>query len=125
MSMSAAGTPAIRMTGVVKTFGAVVANRDASLEVAAGEIHALVGENGAGKSTLMRLLAGMYAPDAGTVVVNGNDVTGWKTPDAIAAARADPALRSGSGPETKRARSARAQGAGRAHRRRARCSRCR
>lgn len=85
MSMSAAGTPAIRMTGVVKTFGAVVANRDASLDVAAGEIHALVGENGAGKSTLMRLLAGMYAPDAGTVVVNGNDVTGWKTPDAIAA----------------------------------------
>ncbi len=85
MSMSATGTPAIRMTGVVKTFGAVVANRDASLDVAAGEIHALVGENGAGKSTLMRLLAGMYAPDAGTVVVNGNDVTGWKTPDAIAA----------------------------------------
>ena len=85
MSMGAAGTPAIRMTGVVKTFGAVVANRDASLDVAAGEIHALVGENGAGKSTLLRLLAGMYAPDAGTVVVNGNDVTGWKTPDAIAA----------------------------------------
>jgi simple sugar transport system ATP-binding protein len=85
MSMSAPDTPAIRMTGIVKTFGAVVATRDASLDVAAGEIHALVGENGAGKSTLMRLLAGMYGPDAGTVVVNGNNVTGWKTPDAIAA----------------------------------------
>jgi simple sugar transport system ATP-binding protein len=84
-SMSASDTPAIRMTGVVKTFGAVVANRDAFLDVAPGEIHALVGENGAGKSTLMRVLAGMYAPDAGTVLVNGKDVTGWKTPDAIAA----------------------------------------
>ncbi len=84
-SRSTADTPAIRMTGVVKTFGAVVANRDAFLDVAPGEIHALVGENGAGKSTLMRVLAGMYAPDAGTVLVNGKDVTGWKTQDAIAA----------------------------------------
>ena len=41
------------------------ANRGATLEVARGEIHALVGENGAGKSTLMRMLAGMYAPDGG------------------------------------------------------------
>ncbi|GAB1342667.1 ABC transporter ATP-binding protein [Gemmatimonas sp.] len=77
--------PAIRMAGVVKTFGAVVANRDASLEVQRGEIHALVGENGAGKSTLMRVLAGLYAPDGGTVAVNGRDVTGWKTTEAIAA----------------------------------------
>ena len=84
-SRSTADTPAIRMTGVVKTFGAVVANRDAFLDVAPGESHALVGENGAGKSTLMRVLAGMYAPDAGTVLVNGKDVTGWKTQDAIAA----------------------------------------
>ena len=85
MTMHASETPAIRMTGVVKTFGAVVANRDAFLDVATGEIHALVGENGAGKSTLMRVLAGMYAPDAGSVLVNGTDVTGWKTQDAIAA----------------------------------------
>jgi len=76
---------AIRISGVVKTFGAVVANRDASLEVQQGEIHALVGENGAGKSTLMRVLAGLYAPDGGTVEVNGRDVTGWKTTEAIAA----------------------------------------
>jgi simple sugar transport system ATP-binding protein len=84
-AMGASDTAAIRMMGVVKTFGAVVANRDACLDVARGEIHALVGENGAGKSTLMRVLAGMYAPDAGTVLVNGTDVTGWKTQDAIAA----------------------------------------
>lgn len=83
--MTAPDGPAIRISGVVKTFGAVVANRDASLEVSRGEIHALVGENGAGKSTLMRVLAGLYAPDGGTVEVNGRDVTGWKTTEAIAA----------------------------------------
>ncbi|MHB1265242.1 MAG: ABC transporter ATP-binding protein [Gemmatimonadaceae bacterium] len=78
-------TAAIRMTGVDKAFGAVQANRGASLEVWAGEIHALVGENGAGKSTLMRVLAGMYEPNAGTIEVNGRDVTGWSTAEAIAA----------------------------------------
>lgn len=82
---TSAGAPAIRLAGVVKTFGAVVANRDAALEVQRGEIHALVGENGAGKSTLMRVLAGLYAPDGGTVEVNGRNVTGWKTTEAIAA----------------------------------------
>ncbi len=76
---------AVRMHDVAKSFGAVVANRDASLDVAKGEIHALVGENGAGKSTLMRVLSGLYAPDSGTVEVNGRTVTGWKTTDAIAA----------------------------------------
>ncbi|MEO8575221.1 MAG: ABC transporter ATP-binding protein [Gemmatimonadales bacterium] len=76
---------AIRMTGIEKTFGAVRANRGASLEVRAGEIHALVGENGAGKSTLMKILGGLQAPDAGTMEVNGKDVTGWSTRDAIAA----------------------------------------
>src|SRR5690349_11735103 len=76
---------AIRMSGIVKSFGPVLANRGASLEVARGEIHALVGENGAGKSTLMRVLSGLYAPDAGTMEVEGRDVTGWSTADAIAA----------------------------------------
>ncbi|MBL0169480.1 MAG: ABC transporter ATP-binding protein [Gemmatimonadaceae bacterium] len=76
---------AVHMDGVAKLFGPVVANRQASLDVATGEIHALVGENGAGKSTLMRVLAGMFAPDAGVVRVNGRDVTGWSTHEAIAA----------------------------------------
>ena len=79
------GALAVRLQQVVKTFDGVVANRDASLDVAAGEIHALVGENGAGKSTLMRVLAGLYAPDGGEVEVHGRRVTGWSTPDAIAA----------------------------------------
>ena len=76
---------AVRMTGIVKRFGPVVANADASLVVTPGEIHAVVGENGAGKSTLLRVLSGMYAPDAGRVEVFGRDVTGWSTAQAIAA----------------------------------------
>src|SRR5712671_1521488 len=76
---------AIRMAGIEKTFGDCVALRGASLEVMPGEIHALVGENGAGKSTLMRVLGGLIKPDAGRVEVNGRDVTGWSTSDAIAA----------------------------------------
>jgi len=78
-------SPAVRLTDIQKSFGPVLANRGASLEVARGEIHALVGENGAGKSTLMRVLSGMYAPDSGRMEVNGRDVTGWSTADAIAA----------------------------------------
>ena len=77
--------PAIRLASIDKNFGPVRANRGASLDVALGEIHALVGENGAGKSTLMRILSGLYAPDAGTMEVHGRDVTGWSTADAIAA----------------------------------------
>ncbi|HEY7394048.1 MAG TPA: ATP-binding cassette domain-containing protein, partial [Gemmatimonadaceae bacterium] len=74
---------AIRLTDIYKSFGPVRANQGASLEVHSGEIHALVGENGAGKSTLMRVLSGMYAPDSGTMEVNGRTVTGWSTSDAI------------------------------------------
>jgi general nucleoside transport system ATP-binding protein len=81
---------AIRMRGIHKSFGPVHANQGAELEVGTREIHALVGENGAGKSTLMRILAGLYAPDAGTIEVAApsgelRDITGWSTADAIAA----------------------------------------
>jgi ABC-type uncharacterized transport system ATPase subunit len=74
----------IRLTAIEKSFGPVRANRGASLDVATGEIHALVGENGAGKSTLMRILSGMFRPDSGRIEVNDRDVTGWRTADAIA-----------------------------------------
>ncbi|HEU4631814.1 MAG TPA: ABC transporter ATP-binding protein [Gemmatimonadaceae bacterium] len=83
--MTSSPPPAIELIGIDKSFGAVAANRGATLSVPAGEIHALVGENGAGKSTLMRVLSGMYAPDAGTMRVQGRDVTGWSTSEAIAA----------------------------------------
>jgi ABC-type uncharacterized transport system ATPase subunit len=79
------GAPAVRMTGIAKRFGDCQAVRDASLEVMQGEIHALVGENGAGKSTMMRILAGIYPPDAGTIEVFGRDVTGWNAAQAISA----------------------------------------
>ena len=87
--MSSTG-PAIRLTDIYKSFGPVQANRGASLMVAEGEIHALVGENGAGKSTLMRVLSGMYAPESGRMEVTDasgalRDVTGWNTASAIAA----------------------------------------
>jgi ABC-type uncharacterized transport system ATPase subunit len=75
----------INLANIHKSFGPVRANRGASLDVAAGEIHSLVGENGAGKSTLMRILSGMFQPDAGRVEVSGRDVTGWRTADAIRA----------------------------------------
>lgn len=84
-AMGSRADHAIRMQGIDKTFGAVHANRGASLDVLQGEIHALVGENGAGKSTLMKILGGLLRPDAGKMEVNGRDVTGWSTRDAIAA----------------------------------------
>ena len=76
-------SPFLVASGIRKRFGAVEANRNANLEVAHGEVHALVGENGAGKSTLMRILAGLHDPDGGTVTLDGRDVTGWSTRQAI------------------------------------------
>lgn len=76
---------AVSAQGIRKTFGVVVANAAATLEVRRGEVHAVVGENGAGKSTLMRIVAGLIAPDAGSLHVEGRDVTGWSTREAIAA----------------------------------------
>ncbi|NHA69847.1 ATP-binding cassette domain-containing protein [Phycicoccus flavus] len=63
------------MTGVSKRFGAVQALKDIEFDVAAGEVVALVGDNGAGKSTLVKTIAGVYAPDGGEVVFDGNPVT--------------------------------------------------
>jgi len=63
--------PVLQLTGVTKRFPGVVALDDVSLEVRAGEVHAVMGENGAGKSTLMKIAAGIYRPDAGTTRVAG------------------------------------------------------
>jgi ribose transport system ATP-binding protein len=61
----------LRLSGVHKRFGATLALNGVDLEVAAGEVHAVVGENGAGKSTLMKILSGIHAPDQGSMQLNG------------------------------------------------------
>jgi ribose transport system ATP-binding protein len=67
--------PLLTMRGVSKQFGGTQALAGAGIEVAAGEIVALLGENGAGKSTLIKILAGVHALDAGTIGYRGCDVT--------------------------------------------------
>ena len=64
----------IVMRGIDKQFGGNYVLKDAGFELADGEIHALMGENGAGKSTLMKILTGVYTRDAGTVIVDGQEV---------------------------------------------------
>ncbi len=75
----------LSVRGVVKSFPGVRALRGVSFDVAAGEIHALVGENGAGKSTLIKVLGGAVVPDAGEVLLDGRRLG---TGDPLAAARA-------------------------------------
>jgi rhamnose transport system ATP-binding protein len=67
--------PALELAGAVKSFGPVIALADGTVELLGGEIHALVGENGAGKSTLVKILAGLYHPDAGAFRVAGEPVS--------------------------------------------------
>jgi ABC-type sugar transport system ATPase subunit len=64
----------IRMQGISKNFTGVRALDKVDFELRPGEVHALIGENGAGKSTLVKILAGAYQPDGGTIEVNGSAV---------------------------------------------------
>ncbi|HKF38631.1 MAG TPA: sugar ABC transporter ATP-binding protein [Ktedonobacteraceae bacterium] len=63
--------PIVELSGIAKHFGGVQALRGVDFSLFPGEVHALVGENGAGKSTLVKILAGIYRPDAGVVKVGG------------------------------------------------------
>ncbi len=67
--------PLVSMRGITKRFPGITANSSVDLDVAAGEVHAVVGENGAGKTTLMRVLAGLVRPDRGEIRVDGDPVT--------------------------------------------------
>ncbi len=69
--------------GITKTFGSVVANKDCDLEVREGEILAILGENGSGKTTLMNMVAGIYFPDAGQILIDGKEVSIASPKDAF------------------------------------------
>lgn len=73
----------VEMRGIVKRFPGVLANDHVDFDLRKGEVHALLGENGAGKSTLMNVLAGLYHPDAGTILVNEQPVAFTSPRDAI------------------------------------------
>ena len=72
------------MSGITKRYPGVVANNQISLDVKAGEIHALLGENGAGKTTLMNILFGLARPDEGEILLDGKPVQIADPADAIA-----------------------------------------
>jgi branched-chain amino acid transport system ATP-binding protein len=72
----------LEVHGLSAHYGAVAALRDVSLAVRSGELVALIGANGAGKSTLLRAIAGLLAPSAGRIALEGRDITG-QPPEAI------------------------------------------
>ncbi|GLY20345.1 sugar ABC transporter ATP-binding protein [Micromonospora sp. NBRC 101691] len=76
---------ALAAVGLTKSFGAVRALRDVSLEFPAGQVTGLLGENGAGKSTLIRLCSGQMQPDTGRLVLDGREVSFGNPLEAIAA----------------------------------------
>ncbi|MEL6962880.1 MAG: ATP-binding cassette domain-containing protein, partial [Pseudomonadota bacterium] len=67
-------TPVLEIQNVSKSFPGVKALDNVRFDVLPGEVHALLGENGAGKSTLIKIVSGVYRPDAGKVSILGNDV---------------------------------------------------
>ncbi len=64
----------LKMEGISKSFSGVVALSQVKIEVARGEVHAVMGENGAGKSTLMKILSGIVQRDAGNIFLDGKPV---------------------------------------------------
>ncbi|MCQ2798772.1 MAG: ABC transporter ATP-binding protein [Bacilli bacterium] len=65
----------LELKNITKTFGSVVANNNVSLTLDQGEILSLLGENGCGKTTLMNMIAGIYYPDSGSILINGEEVS--------------------------------------------------
>ena len=84
MTAGSTAPPAVAMRHIEKRFGAVHANRDVNLTVAAGTVHGIVGENGAGKSTLMSILYGFYEADGGEILIEGKPARIRGSAEAIA-----------------------------------------
>ena len=74
----------MRVSGLHKHFGGVLAVDDVDLDLAEGELHALIGPNGAGKTTLIHQLSGALKPDAGTIVLDGREITACHAPTRAA-----------------------------------------
>ncbi len=74
---------ALEMVGISKRFPGVIALHDVNLQLEAGKVHALMGENGAGKSTLIKILAGVYVKDSGTIRIGGQEIQIAHPSDAL------------------------------------------
>ncbi len=79
---AAQGKAPAGLASATKRFGGVIAIRDVTFDLVAGEVLALLGENGAGKSTCVKLLAGVYQPDAGAVLIDGRPAESWSPLEA-------------------------------------------
>ncbi len=84
MASGVAGSPLLELRGISKAFGHVQALQEVDFSLYPGEVVGLVGDNGAGKSTLIKIIAGAYQPDAGTIRVNGSLVSIRNPRDAMA-----------------------------------------
>ena len=74
ISANHSNPPILSLNGIVKDFPGVRALSEVSIDLFAGEVTALVGENGAGKSTMVKVLTGIYQPEAGQIKLNGSPV---------------------------------------------------
>jgi ribose transport system ATP-binding protein len=83
-STAPSALPLLEVRHLSKRFGAIQALDNVNLRAGSGEVHGLLGANGAGKSTLIRLLAGVYPPDSGTILIDGNPVSIRSPVDATA-----------------------------------------
>jgi ABC-type branched-subunit amino acid transport system ATPase component len=75
--------PILETIGLEKRFGGIVATHDVSLAIEKGARHALIGPNGAGKTTLINLLTGVLKPTAGTIILDGKDITGLRPHERV------------------------------------------
>jgi branched-chain amino acid transport system ATP-binding protein len=75
--------PLLKVDGLIKRFGGLVATNNLSLDVTEGELHALIGPNGAGKTTFISQIAGELHQDSGTIHFDGTEISAWKTPARV------------------------------------------